>query len=50
MIKSFYVPKVEEKGRIRGFNEGLEKGREKARDEEREKYRIKNVDRVLKLL
>ena len=38
MVKSFYDPKVEEKG----INKG--------RDEEREKYRIQDVDRVLKLL
>ena len=42
MVKSFYAPKVEEKGR--------EKGRDEARDEQRKKYRVKDIDRVLKLL
>jgi len=50
MVKSFYDPKVEEKGRNQGINEGIEKGIEKGRDEATEKYRVKDVDRVLKLL
>ena len=54
MVKSFYDPKVEEKGRNEGRNEGrnqgINEGIEKGRDEERENHRIKDVDRVLKLL
>ncbi|OFI06485.1 hypothetical protein CLOACE_09850 [Clostridium acetireducens DSM 10703] len=46
MVKSFYDPKVEERGIQKGMEKGIEKGIEKAREESRQK----DVGRVLKLL
>lgn len=50
MVKTFYDPNVEKRGREKGIEEGMEKGMEKGEKKAKEEARIKDIERVKKLI
>lgn len=50
MVKTFYDPNVEKRGIEKGIEKGMEKGMEQGQKKAKEEERIKDIERVKKLI